>query len=337
MNRTPEFVDLPEATHEVIRKATSEATSEVLSEALSEATPQRPLRILVLGGTGFVGRHVVAALNILPVQVLIGSREPARYESTYPDAEFQSVRFERLLTTDAWASLVSDVDVVVNCVGILRQRPHESYDDVHHRAPAALAQACADARLRLIHTSALGLHDGAKSRFLSSKLLGERAVAASGCDYSIVRPSLLDGEGGFGAAWLRGLSRSPVHFIPRAACGKIAAMAASELGEAIAALALLPSFEKYREVELGGTRCYEYAEYLRELRSRYIDSKALQIPVPNWMARIGAHACDGLHFSPFSYGHWILLQRDNVPLPNRLQELLGRVPAVTSGRITSAA
>ena len=114
-------------------------------------------------------------------------------------------------------------------------------------------------------------------------------------------------------------------------------MAASELGEAIAALALLPSFEKYREVELGGTRCYEYAEYLRELRSRYIDSKALQIPVPNWMARIGAHACDGLHFSPFSYGHWILLQRDNVPLPNRLQELLGRVPAVTSGRIISAA
>ncbi len=293
-----------------------------------QTNPQRALRVLVLGGTGFIGRHVVAALNRLPVGVHIGSRDPSRYLSTHPAAEFRTVRFERLLTTDAWAALIQDVDVVVNCVGILRQRPNESYDDVHHRAPAALAKACADAKSRLIHTSALGLHQRAKSRFLSSKLLGEQAVAASGCDYSIVRPSLLDGEGGFGATWLRGLSRSPVQFIPRGARGKIAAMTASDLGEAIAVLALNPSLENYREVELGGTRCYGYAEYLRELRSRYRDSNALQIPLPNWMTRIGAHVCDGLHFSPFSYGHWILLQRDNMPSPNRLPALLGRAPTV---------
>jgi hypothetical protein len=41
---------------------------------------------------------------------------------------------------------------------------------------------------------------------------------------------------------------------------------------------------------------------------------------------IGAHLCDLFHFSPFSYGHWILLQRDNVPSPNHLPELLGRAP-----------
>ncbi len=303
MNRTPDFVDQ------------------------LAANPQRHTRVLVLGGTGFIGRHVVAALNRLPLSLHIGSRDPSRYQSNYPNAAFRTVRFERLSTSVAWTSLIRDVDVVVNCVGILRQRPNESYDDVHHRAPAALASACADASVRLIHTSALGLHQNAKSRFLSSKLLGEQAVAASGCDYSLVRPSLLDGEGGFGAAWLRGLSRSPVHLIPRGARGKIAAMTASDLGEAIAALALNPSLEKYREVELGGTRCYGYAEYLRELRSRYRDSNALQIPLPNWLTRLGAHVCDGLHFSPFSYGHWILLQRDNVPLPNRLPELLGRIPA----------
>ena len=123
------------------------------------------------------------------------------------------------------------------------------------------------------------------------------------------------------------MARSPVHFIPRTARGKVAAMTATDLGEALAALALTPSLEKYREVELSGARCYGYAEYLRELRSRYRASNALQIPLPNWITRIGAHVCDGLHFSPFSYGHWILLQRDNVPLPNRLPELLGRIPA----------
>jgi len=284
------------------------------------------LRVLVLGGTGFIGRHAVAALHAAGARVAIGSRHPARHESRYPFAALHQVRFEHLLQPDAWAPLLKGVDVVVNCVGILRQRPNESYDHVHHRAPAALAVACAGAAIRLIHTSALGLHEGAKSRFLSSKLLGERAIAASGSDYAIVRPSLLDGEGGFGARWLRGLSRSPVHFIPRGARGGIAAMVATDLGTAFAGLAALPSLAAHREVELGGTRRYGYAEYLRELRTDYTGTRALQIPLPNWAARLGAHACDVLHFSPFSYGHWILLQRDNMPAPNRLPELLGREP-----------
>lgn len=293
-------------------------------EESQEHITDRPHRVLVLGGTGFIGRHAVAALHASGAQVAIGSRHPSRHESAYPFASLRPARFEQLLHPDAWALLLKDVDVVVNCVGILRQRPKESYDHVHHRAPAALAVACASAGIRFIHTSALGLHEGAKSRFLSSKLLGERAIATSGSDFAIVRPSLLDGEGGFGARWLRGLSRSPVHFIPRGARGGIAAMAATDLGHAFSALAALPSLAKHREVELGGTYRYGYAEYLRELRADYTDTRALQIPLPNWAARVGAHLCDVLHFSPFSYGHWILLQRDNVPSPNRLPELLGR-------------
>ena len=300
------------------------------SSALPNPEKTTAHRVLVLGGTGFIGRHVVAALQASGAQVLIGSREPSRHEPDFPRAQFRQARFENLHHQGGWTPLIDGVDVVINCVGILRQRPNESYDSVHHRAPAALARACARENIRLIHTSALGLHENAASRFLSSKLLGERAVKASGCEYSIVRPSLLDGEGGFGAAWLRGLSRSPIHFIPRAARGKIAAMTATDLGQAIAALTILPTLVDHREVELGGTYDYEYAEYLRTLRANYVDSSALQIPLPNWLARIGAHVCDVLHFSPFSYGHWLLLQRDNVPSPNRLPELLGGAPGAVS-------
>ena len=284
------------------------------------------VNVLVLGGTGFIGRHAAAALHAAGLNVTIGSRHPERHQNRYAYAAFRQVRFENLLNSVAWKPLLDNIDVVVNCVGILRQRPLESYDDVHHRAPSALAAACSGANIRLIHTSALGLHDGAKSRFLSSKLLGERAIAASGCDYSIVRPSLLDGDGGFGASWLRGLSQSPLHIIPRGARGSIAAMRCTDLGEAFAVLARLPKLDSHREMELGGTRSYGYAEYLRELRSGYVSSRALQVTLPNWLTRMGAHVCDALHFSPFSYGHWILLQRDNVPQPNRLTELLGRAP-----------
>ena len=299
------------------------------------------LRVLVLGGTGFIGRHAVAALHAAGFKVTIGSRNPKRHQNSCAQAAFLEVRFENLLDPNAWAPYLESIDVVVNCVGILRQRPMESYDSIHHRAPSALALACGRAGTRLIHTSALGLHDHAKSRFLSSKLLGERAIASAGCDHCIVRPSLLDGEGGFGASWLRSLSRSPLHLIPRGARGGIAAMRCTDLGEAIAALARLPTLRSHREVELGGSRIFGYAEYLRELggpgergvRSEQSakgngrrSGKAIQLTLPNWLTRIGAHLCDVLHFSPFSYGHWILLQRDNVPMPNRLPELLGRMP-----------
>lgn len=288
------------------------------------------IRVLVLGGTGFIGRHAVAALHELGMKLVIGTRHPARHESAYSFARLAEARFEQLLQPVAWTTLLKDIDVVVNCVGILRQRSGESYDDVHHRAPAALATACANAGIRLIHTSALGLHEGAKSRFLSSKLLGEKAIEASGSDYAIVRPSLLDGEGGFGARWLRGLARSPVHFIPVGARGGIAAMTAVDLGHAFAALAAFDSLVNHRQVELGGRHLYGYAEYLRALRADYTAAAVLQLSLPDWLARLGAHVCDVLHFSPFSFGHWILLQRDNVPVPNRLPELLQREPAAIS-------
>ena len=285
-----------------------------------------PLNVLVLGGTGFIGRHAVAALHAAGANVFIGSRHPARHSQAYPHAEVRPVRFEQLLSPEKWAGLLNEMDVVVNCVGILRQRPGESYADVHHLAPQALAAACAKAGIRLIHTSALGLHEKAKSRFLSSKLLGERAIQSSGCDHALVRPSLLDGKGGFGSGWLRGLSRSPIQLVPKGAVGAIAAMRCTDLGDALAVLAFLPNLAEHREVELGGTRLFSYAEYLRTLRAGYTSSAALQLTLPNWLTRLGAHACDVLHFSPFSYGHWLLLQRDNVPLPNRFTELLQRAP-----------
>ena len=284
------------------------------------------VNVLVLGGKGFIGRHASRAMHGAGLAVTIGTRHPARHDGAIPLAGCREVRFECLVKSEEWLPLLKGMHVVVNCVGILRQRPGESYDDIHHRAPAALAKACAALSIRLIHTSALGLHEGAKSGFLSSKLRGERVIAASGCDYSIVRPSLLDGEGGFGASWLRGLSRSPLHMIPRGARGGIAAMRCTDLGEAFAALAKLPSLSSHREVELGGVHAFGYAEYLRELRSGYTTTAALQLGMPDWLTRLGAHICDALHFSPFSYGHWILLQRDNIPFPNRLPELLGRAP-----------
>ena len=290
------------------------------------------MRVLVLGGTGFIGRQAAAALLERGHEVAIGTRFPVRVEQRLPQAlrgcERREVHFERLLERDEWLVLLAGFDAVVNAVGILRERGGESYDRVHHLAPAALGAACALAGRRLVHVSALGLHATARSAFIRSKIAGEHGVASSGSDYCIVRPSLLDGPGGFGARWLRAMARLPVHFVPADARGKIAAMHVRDLGAAIALLCENRRSRGVREAELGGVHLLTMAEYLAALRRRVSVRPALLIPVPAWLARVASHACDLLHFSPFSFGHLELMRRDNAPRVNLLPWLLQRPLAV---------
>jgi NADH dehydrogenase len=284
------------------------------------------MRVLVLGGAGFIGRHACAALLARGHAVLVGTRKPRRRHPCD-----RAVRFERLAAADRWVDVLRGVDVVVNAVGILRERPGESYEAIHHRAPEALAVACAASGVRLIHVSALGLRPDARSGFLRSKVAGERAVAASGADYSIVRPSLLDGPGGFGAKWLRRVAGWPVHAVPADAIGRLAAMRVEDLGEAIARLCEVPTLFSYRKVELGGRKAYTMAEYLDALRPDGL-RPALLLKVPAWLARLASHVLDLLHLTPYSFGHHELMRSDNAPHPNMLPALLGRAPAPVGDR-----
>ncbi len=289
------------------------------------------MKVLILGGAGFIGRHAALALQARGHDVLIASRDPARAGRRLPVALFLAGRREShldwLTAPSAWNELLRGVDCVVNAVGILRERGFATYERVHYRAPRALAEACARKSIRLIHISALGLTELARSGFLRSKLAGERAIMASRADWSIVRPSLLDGEGGFGARWLRRVARWPLHFVPADAAGRIAALDVRDLGEAIAALCEKSGADGWREVELGGGARRTMAEHLAALRCAQGLPPAPAVPVPGLLVRMASHLCDLARFSPLSYGHWELMRRDNAPRLNVLPALIGRAPA----------
>lgn len=283
------------------------------------------MRVLVLGGRGFLGRHVASALAARGHRVAVGSRRGGHADAKGQAAPSRCVRFERLAAPRAWDEVLAGADAVVNCVGILRERGGATYERVHHLAPAALAADCARLRLRLVHVSALGLDPGARSGFIASKLRGEAAIRESGADYTIVRPSLLDGEGGFGARWLRALARFPVHCVPADADGRIAVLAVEDAGTAIGRLCELRGSE-VREAELGGPEWCTLSEYMAALRALSCRRTAYVVHMPAPLARLASHLCDLVHFSPYSFGHLELLRHDNVPRVNALPWLLGGAP-----------
>ena len=282
--------------------------------------------MLVLGGKGFIGRHAVSALFERHADVVIGTRNPNENSVSSQLA----VCFESMLQQADWLPIIDGFDVILNCVGILRPVGESTYEAVHHLAPAALAEACHSQRKRFVHVSALGLMDDAKSGFLVSKKRGEAAIKMVSSSGIIARPSLLDGEGGYGAAWLRGVARLPLFVVPADAKGLIAGLMVTDLGEALAQLCLASDaelkLEQSREFELGGSNAVAFEDYIRGLRQRYTQRPALCLKIPGVLARVGAHLCDLFHATPFSFGHWELLRNNNTPYPNRLPELLGRSP-----------
>lgn len=289
------------------------------------------MNVLVLGGTGFVGRHAAAALRSRGHTVMIGTRDPKRALAKLPpalrDCDLREIHLESLTTRYVWRPVLRDVSAVVNAAGILRERGSQTYDRVHHMAPAALALACERMGVRLVHLSLLGLRPESRNRFLRSKLLGERVITETQANYSLVRPSLLDGEDGCAAAWLRRLAAWPVHIYPSDAKGRMAPLDVRDLADALARLCEMPGYAMPREIELGGSVRRTLADYLDTLRAPHADRPALQLPLPGPLVRIAAGLCDLLHLSPLSASMLELLRRDNLPRENLLQALIARAPA----------
>ena len=171
--------------------------------------------ILVLGGGGFVGRHLVAALVAQGARVTVPARrrERAKHLLPLPTVEVVECDVNRRETLSA---LVAGRDAVVNLVGILHG---PGFARAHVELPRALVAACREHGVRrLLHMSGLGAAPEAPSEYLRTKGAGEQAVlGAEGLDSTVFRPSVIFGPEDEFLNMFAGLARlSPVLPLPNA-------------------------------------------------------------------------------------------------------------------------
>jgi NADH dehydrogenase len=178
--------------------------------------------VLVVGGGGFIGRHLVAALVArgAAVTVPVRRRERAKHLTLLPTVEVVEADVH---ARGVLEGLVRGKDAVVNLAGILHSRrgrrnergPNDYGPDfarVHVELPQALVAACrATGVRRLLHMSALGAARSAPSEYLRSKGVGEHVVlAADDLEPTVFRPSVVFGSDDAFLNMFARLARLPV-------------------------------------------------------------------------------------------------------------------------------
>ena len=161
--------------------------------------------VLVAGGAGFIGRHLVAVLSALGLRVTVPARrrERAKHLILLPTVDVVEAD---VLAPGVLERLARGKHAVVNLIGILHSRrgradergPNDYGPDfarIHVELPQAIVAACrAQGVKRLLHLSALGVSAAAPSEYLRSKAIGEQAVlAADDLDVTVFRPSVVFG------------------------------------------------------------------------------------------------------------------------------------------------
>ncbi len=153
-------------------------------------------RICVLGGTGFVGRHLVARLAAEGhyVKVLSRRRERHRELLVLPTVHVveADIRDESTLIRE-----LTGLDTVINLVAILNESRRARFRDIHVELPRRILSACRKVGIhRILHMSALNADSGrGTSVYLRTKGEGENAMhAESGIAVTSFRPSIIFGN-----------------------------------------------------------------------------------------------------------------------------------------------
>ncbi len=270
--------------------------------------------VSIIGGSGFIGRHAVAALAHAGWRIRIICRRPDLAYFLQPLGGPGQIAFIQANVRDR-ASLqaaLAGSDAVVNLVGILAEHGRQTFEAVHVRGAEAVARAAAEIGVKkLVHVSALGADAGSPAAYGRSKAEGERRVRAAFGNAVIVRPSVVVGPEDRFLNLFADMTRfSPV--LPLIGGGRTRFQPVY-VGDVAAAITRLLDDNGHagRTFELGGPEIWTFRELLEFMLS-VIRRRRLLLPVPFGIARLMAWPMQFLPGSPLTPDQVRMLTRDNV-------------------------
>jgi len=271
-------------------------------------------RVVVFGGSGFIGRYVVKRLAEAGSPVRVACRDTERAKFLKPMGAVGQIApvLANVRYPDTVVRACEGVDAVVNLVGILVESGAQRFDAVQAEGAGAIAQAAAAAGARkLVHLSAIGADADGDSLYAHSKAAGEAAIHAAFPSATILRPSVVFGpEDDFFNRFADLARLSPALPLIDGGHTRMQPVYVGDVADAVCH-ALNHTACENQTYELGGPQVMTMREIM-EYTLEQTGQKRLLVPLPSAIAAFKARFLELLPKPPLTRDQLKLLAVDNV-------------------------
>ena len=285
--------------------------------------------ILVTGGTGFVGSHLVPQLVETGDKIRCLVRSPAKAKT------LQRYGVELVLGDVTRLQILEQamrgVETVIHLVAIIRESKDATFDRINAQGTTNVLQAAMESGVkRFIHMSALGASPSPKYRYTYSKWQGEEAVRSINLGFAIFRPSVIFGQGsGFITQLIRSLMMSPF-LAPVPGSGKTRFQPIWVEDVATCIVRELKDGKTGQTYEIGGPEHLTYEQILDTV-IRVLEIKRTKVHIPLALMRPAVMAMEKtMQNPPVTLAELAQLEVDNTTGVNSVEHLFGFKPFALS-------
>jgi uncharacterized protein YbjT (DUF2867 family)/uncharacterized membrane protein len=245
------------------------------------------MRALVLGAYGLIGSAVAARLVEAGWDVVGLGRSVEAPRRSRPEIEWRQADIATLLRPANWSPFLDGIDAVVNCAGALQDGARDDVAAVQRDAMRALYAAAESAGVsRFLQISAAGARPDSVTPFMRTKAEADASLAASGLDWTILRPGLVIGTAAYGGtALLRGLANFPLIAPVVSGDAPIQTVAVEDIADAVRA-ALAGEVASRGAYDLLEDEAHSLEAVVAAWRAALGRPPATSFRAPRWLARV---------------------------------------------------
>jgi len=247
--------------------------------------------IAIFGAGGFIGKYLVRQLTKLDYRIKIATRNPYLKGYLKPLGNPGQIELFKINIFDSEnvKQFLKNCDYAINLVGILYESKKQKFNQIHGQFPYLLSNLCSEIGISsLVHISALGVREDHISKYMQSKLQGEKNIQNNFKSSVILRPSLIFGpEDKFFNRFASIAQFLP--FLPLIGGGKtkFSPIYVDDVAKAIVKSLNLKNSQS-KIYELGGPKNYSFKD-LMEILLEQIKKKRFLVPIPYNLAKFQSY------------------------------------------------
>ena len=247
--------------------------------------------IALFGAGGFLGKHLMRELTKLDYRVKVATRNPYLKGYLKPLGNPGQIELFKTNIFDAEdvKKVLHNCHLVINLVGILYETQKQKFNHIHAKFPYLLSNLCKEFGIKnLVHVSALGVKENHISKYMQSKLQGEKNIRDTFKPSVILRPSVIFGPSDkFFTTFASIAQFSPILPLIGGGKTKFAPIYCGDVCRAIVKALDLNNSEP-KIYELGGPENYSFKELMKILLTE-IKKKRFLIPIPFSVAKFQSY------------------------------------------------